>query len=294
MTTSLLDPTFAGAEKVTSMTAGITAQLHTGLYNLANSAKVPTSTPASLASAKVPTSTPVSLALDNETAAKFAMATAALSSHAALVTATGIVWQVVSAHRPKPWGHTYSHMGEPMNEVADSVVEYMAWTEEAWSVQPCLCSVCANLYQVAQMKLMYLFCFFGRRVCSTRILAPLRTRRQSPRHFPQMSSGVASIGCGRCQWCPEGQSWSRYRLGTGTVALVKYNPCTLRAERARATLHKKFNKVVLAYGIQVARPRESDTSILLENCGSAAMMHQARMVRLAIMDQSVETMGLAR
>ena len=43
-----------------------------------------------------------------------------------------------------------------MNGLADSVVEYMPRNAEAWSVQPRPCSVWANDYPVAQIKLLYL------------------------------------------------------------------------------------------------------------------------------------------
>ena len=117
------DACFVGAEDQTSMAAETSAQLHAGLY---------------LLSSGLADTVPVSVIFDNETAAKFAMAVANSKRHLHLHAAVGTVWQVASSRYQVVWGHAYSHFGNPLNELVDRVVEYMAWNPGSWSRQPCV------------------------------------------------------------------------------------------------------------------------------------------------------------
>ena len=127
------------------MTAETSAQLHVALYVLGGQHGTGEDTP-------------ISMVFDNQIAAKFAMAVAAAGKHKHLRAAVGALWQMVSAGRPTAWGHVYSHMGNPMIEFADTVVECMAWRVDMRSTQLCPCSIWAREYEIDQVKLLYLLC----------------------------------------------------------------------------------------------------------------------------------------
>ena len=134
---------YIGAENASSMTAEISAQVHCVLFALSNPLRAQPKTP-------------VSIVFDNHTAAKFAMSVASTKKNLRLHATVGVVSQILSMHTPVAWGHAYSHMGEGMNELADSIVAVMADTPGMRDDSSIPCSTWCQHYETASIKLMYL------------------------------------------------------------------------------------------------------------------------------------------
>ena len=121
----------------------VEAQLQAGLYVLSNLAALEAQTP-------------ISVVFDNKAAAQLAASAAKAKRHLQLDAATATVWQIASARTSVQWAHAQSHMGEAMNELADSCVEFFTWRSDMRTTCPSPCCHWAKRYSVAQTKLMYL------------------------------------------------------------------------------------------------------------------------------------------
>ena len=128
----------------------------------------------------------------------------------------------------------------------------------------------ANLYSVAQIKLVYL------------LFLPPHLQHAYPR-TNEDETAIAATPPSKIKWrlpasvvaatidAPKVRVGADIDWVPGAAIVATYNPCTLRAEGATATLHKEFTRLgIMACGMQEARPRESDTSISWKNGGSAA------------------------
>ncbi len=59
---------------------------------------------------------------DNEVAAKCAQSVETSQVNAQLQMAVVVMWQIVSMHKRIVWSHTYSHNGDPHNNLVDELV----------------------------------------------------------------------------------------------------------------------------------------------------------------------------
>ena len=214
------------------MTAEISAQAHGALFAWANP----------LRAAK---GTPISVVFGNETAAKFAMSVAAAHKHVKLHATVGVLWQILSMHSPVAWAHAYSHMGEAMNELADSVVEHMAFRPEVRGSGECPCSVWCTQYSTAQIKLIYL------------LFVP-----DSMQHaYPATNSSRTSIQ----ETAPATLKWG---LPTAVVCKnlddMKCRAGSTDVWGAERITVGSYNLHVAACGVQEARDKESFSKVFLE------------------------------
>lgn len=137
------DNGYHGAEQATSMTAECTAQLVAALVILANPLEVYPSVG-------------VTVIYDNEIAARFSRAVAKSGKNVMLAAVLASVWQIATIQRSVEWVHAYSHMGEPMNELADSLVAHAAINPTARTDHEQPCALWCRHYKISQIKLLYL------------------------------------------------------------------------------------------------------------------------------------------
>lgn len=100
---------YIGAQQATSMTAEMAAQVWTGIYFMQPNQQLPSKCP-------------LRVVYDNETAAKFAQSVATAQTNVLLQTVSATVWQITSMRRQVGWSHTYSHKGDPYNNLVDEIV----------------------------------------------------------------------------------------------------------------------------------------------------------------------------
>ena len=66
------------------------------------------------------------------------------------------LWQLTSLKWPTTWSHVHSHLGEPLNELADSLVEHSAWVPACRHTAETPVRRCLEAYSASQFKLLYL------------------------------------------------------------------------------------------------------------------------------------------
>ena len=206
----------------------------------------------------------VTVIYDNETAAKLARAVARSGKNVLLAAVLASVWQIATMQRGVEWVHTYSHMGEPLNELADSLVAHAAFHPSVRSDHEQPCATWCREYKISQIKLMYLVCLpqhmqyaypavkDGMAIEATphnRVKWGLPTAELS-RRFDELPSRSG----GSRDWAPE-------PVGIGT-----YNACTTRGDGGMTSLETQFDGMQLALvGIQEARPTIAYDKVVNEN-----------------------------
>ena len=137
------EPTYVGADRHTSMTAEVTAQLYAGILALGSFHEYAADTP-------------IDVYYDNEVAAAFARAVSESKQHSLLSASLGVTWQMVSMRRRVNWFHEYSHTGRALNELAGSLVAHAAFCPAARLMDPVECSRWCKNYKPDAIKLLYL------------------------------------------------------------------------------------------------------------------------------------------
>ena len=134
---------FIGADCADSMSAEMSAQVYAACMILVDTAGLGRAVP-------------VTMHYDNEAAAAFARAVSRSRRHLRLHSVVGVVWQILALERRVTWWHVQSHRGHPLNELVDSLVEYMAKMPEAWLTESIACTTWCRTMEPEQIKLLYL------------------------------------------------------------------------------------------------------------------------------------------
>lgn len=240
-----------GADKQTSMTAEISAQAFAAMYTLSNDMQLQPDTL-------------FTVVYGNEIAAKFARSVAKANTNQHLAAVTASLWQIAAMRRNIRWVHSFSHSCEPLNELADTIVEHAAKHQEIRHGNHHPCSTWVSRYSIAQAKLIYLACLPAEyRDAYPEISGDGKAIAATPLNEVKLGLPAQMIGAGIDQMKSgpgRDQAWE-----AEVVTLATHNLCSARSDGARASLDMQFTDHRLTMvGTQENRDRLSFTTIYEE------------------------------
>ena len=244
------DPLFLGAEQIEQMSsaAEISAQIMAAMWVYSNELGLDGPVP-------------VDVVFDNVMAAAVSQATATPHRQVCLSSMAAALWQLTSLKWPTTWSHVHSHLGEPLNELADSLVEHSAWVPACRHTAETPVRRCLEAYSTSQFKLLYLMDLphdmadrypqVNREEGKIRATPQGEVKFGLPAHVLGAPLDDVVMRQGRVsQW------------QAAIVSIATYNPCTMRKEGSMVAVAQQGRSLDLAaMGIQEARGFESFAKI---------------------------------